>query len=64
MEAFADYVGWERFAPDGSWGRYEPGMDDAIATAEAGRALLEHFVTKQGARLEEHLGEACRIKGI
>ena len=64
MEAFADYVGWERFAPDGSWGRYEPGMDDAIATAEAGRALLEHFVTKQGAWLAEHLKEACRIKGI
>jgi creatinine amidohydrolase len=64
MEAFADYVGWERFAPDGSWGRYEPRSDDAIATAEAGRVLLEQFVSEQGARLEGHLREACRIKGI
>jgi creatinine amidohydrolase len=64
MEAFADYVGWERFAPDGSWGRYEPAADSAVATAEAGRALLEHFVGEQGVRLKEHLREACRIKGI
>jgi creatinine amidohydrolase len=44
MEAFADYVGWERFAPDGSWGRYEPKADSEVATAEAGRVLLEYFV--------------------
>jgi creatinine amidohydrolase/Fe(II)-dependent formamide hydrolase-like protein len=44
MGAFADYVGWEKFAPDGSWGRYEPAADSAVATAEAGRVLLEHFI--------------------
>jgi creatinine amidohydrolase len=64
MEAFADYVGWERFAPDGSWGRYEPEADDAVATAEVGRILLEHFVKEQGGRLKEHLEEACRLKSI
>jgi hypothetical protein len=62
MEALADYVGWERFAPDGSWGRYEPEADHAVATAEAGRVLLERFVKEQGVRLEEHLREACRLK--
>jgi creatinine amidohydrolase/Fe(II)-dependent formamide hydrolase-like protein len=60
----ADYVGWERIVPDGSWGRYDPAEDAEVATAEAGRMLLETFVEKQGARLEEHLVEACRIKGI
>jgi creatinine amidohydrolase/Fe(II)-dependent formamide hydrolase-like protein len=64
MEAFADYVGWEKFAPDGSWGRYEPKADDAVATAEVGKILLEHFVKEQGARLKEHLEEACRLKII
>ena len=51
-------------SPDRSWGRYEPEADAAVATAEAGRVLLEHFVMEQGARLKEHLREACRIKGI
>ena len=64
MADFADYVGWEKIAPDGSWGRYEPETDAAVATADAGRVLLEHFVKAQGARLREHLREACRIKGI
>jgi creatinine amidohydrolase len=64
MSAFADYVGWETFAPDGSWGRYEPKADSEVATAEAGKVLLEHFVKGQGARLKEHLQEACRLKGI
>ena len=64
MEAFADYVGWEKFAPDGSWGRYEPKADDAVATAEVGKILLEHFVKEQGARLKEHLEEAYRLKSI
>jgi creatinine amidohydrolase len=64
MEAFADYVGWERFATDGSWGRYEPAEDSKVATAESGRLLLEHFVNEQGERLKKHLREACRIKGI
>lgn len=64
MEAFADYVGWEKVAPDGSWGRYESEADSEVATAEAGRVLLEYFVKEQGARLKEHLQEACRIKGI
>jgi hypothetical protein len=64
MGDFADYVGWEKIAPDGSWGRYEPEADASVATAEAGRVLLEHFVMEQGARLKEHLREACQIKGI
>ncbi len=61
---YADYVGWERIVPDGSWGRYEPAEDAGVATAEAGRKLLERFVAEQGARLREHLKEACRVKGI
>jgi creatinine amidohydrolase/Fe(II)-dependent formamide hydrolase-like protein len=64
MGALADYVGWEKIVPDGSWGRYEPAADSAVATAEAGRVLLERFVEEQGARLREHLQEACRMKGI
>ncbi len=64
LEAYADYAGWERITPDGSWGRYDPAADEGVATAEAGRKLLEHFVTEQGKRLKKHLEEACRIKGI
>jgi creatinine amidohydrolase len=64
LQAYADYVGWERITPDGSWGRYDPATDEVLATAEAGRTLLEYFVKEQGQRLEEHLREACRIKGI
>jgi hypothetical protein len=40
MGDFADYVGWERIVPDGSWGRYEPAADEGSATAEAGRILI------------------------
>jgi creatinine amidohydrolase/Fe(II)-dependent formamide hydrolase-like protein len=61
---YADYVGWERIVPDGSWGRYEPAEDAGVATAEAGRKLLERFVAEQGARLREHLKVACRVKSI
>lgn len=61
---FADYAGWERLAPDGSWGRYDPDADAGVATAEAGRTLLEAFVALQGERLKEHLAGACRLKGI
>jgi creatinine amidohydrolase len=64
LQAYADYVGWERITPDGSWGRYDPATDEGLATAEAGRTLLEYFVKEQGQWLEEHLREACRIKGI
>ena len=64
LEAYADYVGWEKVAPDGSWGSYEPSVDEKVGTAEAGRTLLEHFVEEQGKRLKKHLEEACRIKGI
>jgi len=60
----ADYVGWDRLAPDGSWGRYDPEEDGGLANAEAGRALLETFVFRQGQRLKEHLAGACRLKGI
>jgi creatinine amidohydrolase len=64
LQAYADYVGWERIAPDGSWGSYDPAEDAGVATAEAGRTLLEHFVQEQGERLKEHLKEACHLKGI
>ena len=64
LQAYADYVGWERIAPDGSWGSYAPAEDAEVATAEAGRTLLEHFVRGQGERLKEHLKEACHLKGI
>lgn len=64
LQAHTDYVGWERITKDGSWGRYDPDADKGLATAEAGRTLLEYFVNEQGRRLEEHLKEACRIKGI
>jgi hypothetical protein len=39
-------------------------MDEGLATAEAGRTLLEYFVKEQGTRLMEHLQQACRVKGI
>ena len=64
LEAYADYVGWEKIAPDGSWGSYNPAADKEVATAEAGCTILEYFVTEQGERLKKHLEEACRIKGI
>ena len=64
LEAYVDYAGWERITPDGSWGRYDPVADEGVATAEAGRKLLEYFATEQGKRLDKHLEEACRIKGI
>ena len=64
LQAHADYVGWERITPDGSWGRYDPAADEGLGTAEGGRTLLEYFVREQGQRLMEHLREACRIKGI
>jgi len=44
LQAYADYVVWERITPDGSWGRYDPATDKGLATAEAGRTLLEYFV--------------------
>ena len=62
-QAYMDYVPWEKITPDGSWGAYTE-SDAAVATAAAGRALLEYFVTRQGARLAEHLAGACARKGI
>ena len=62
-QAYMDYVPWEKIAPDGSWGAYAE-SDAAVATASAGRALLEYFVTRQGARLAAHLAGACARKGI
>ena len=60
---YMDYMTWEKIAPDGSWGEYSE--DDAVlATADAGRALLEYFVTHQGKWLVEHLAGACARKGI
>jgi creatinine amidohydrolase len=63
MMEYADYVGWEKITPDGSWGRYGDGDADT-ATAEAGRRLLEYFTEHQARRLVKHMEEACRIKGI
>jgi creatinine amidohydrolase len=63
MEAYMDYVTWDKITPDGSWGRFTSEEAD-VATAEAGRQLLTSFVRRQGAHLQKHLEEACRIKGI
>jgi creatinine amidohydrolase len=60
---YAGYVTWDEIATDGSWGRYSK-ADSTIATAEAGRLLLEHFVTHHGPQLKQHLERACRLKGI
>lgn len=62
-QAYMDYMSWEKIAPDGSWGAYTE-SDTEVATAEAGRALLEYFVTRQGTRLVEHLTGACKRKSI
>lgn len=61
--AYESYVTWEKIAADGSWGRYAS-SDADIATAEAGRALLEEFTKRQAQYLKTHLAEACRLKGI
>ncbi len=63
LRAFMDYSTWDKLTPDGSWGRLAA-SDADIATAEAGRVLLEYFVEQQGQRLQAHLAEACRIKGL
>ena len=57
-----DYCTWDKITSDGSWGRFS-NTDADIATAEAGRMLLEYFVAHQSRRLQAHLEEACRIKG-
>lgn len=62
-QAYMDYMSWEKLAPDGSWGAYAE-SDADIATAEAGKALLDYFVTHQGAWLAKHLMGACKLKGI
>ncbi|MDE2815548.1 MAG: creatininase family protein [Chloroflexota bacterium] len=61
--AYMDYMTWEKIAPDGSWGAYAE-SDAEVATAEAGRALLEYFIAHQGTWLAEHLTGACKRKGI
>lgn len=58
-----DYCGWDRLTADGCWGRFAPG-DAPAASAEAGRAVLEHFVAGRREWLRAHLAEACRVKGI
>ncbi len=62
-QAYMDYMTWEKITPDGSWGAYAE-SDAEVATAEAGRTLLEYFVTHQGTWLAEHLAGACERKGI
>lgn len=61
--ASMDYVGWEKLTPDGSWGRYEE-ADREVATAEAGRLLLEHFIQAQSSYLKRHFAEAVQLKGL
>lgn len=63
MTQYADYVTWDRITTDGSWGKYSS-ADALIATADAGRRLLEHFVRVQGLRLKTRLAEAARLKRI
>jgi creatinine amidohydrolase len=63
LQDYMDYCPWDRITPDGSWGRYAA-QDAAIATAAAGRTVLEYFVEHQGRWLKSHLEEACRFKGI
>jgi creatinine amidohydrolase len=60
---YAGYVTWDEITADGSWGRYSK-ADSTIATAEAGRILLEHFVTRHGPQLRQHFERACQLKGI
>jgi creatinine amidohydrolase len=60
---YSGYMTWDKITPDGSWGQYSQ-ADRSIATAEAGRTLLEYFVTHHGPRLKEHLEKACLLKGI
>jgi creatinine amidohydrolase len=60
---YMDYATWDRITPAGSWGRYSA-SDRDLATADAGRTILEYFVREQGAQLVHHLHQACRIKGI
>ncbi len=43
--AYMDYCSWDRFTPDGSWGRYTS-ADASVATAEAGRQFLTSFVCR------------------
>ena len=62
-QAYMDSMTWDKLAPDGSWGTYTEG-DAAVATAAAGRALLEFFVSRRGEWLAEHLAGACKRKGI
>ena len=62
-QAYMDYVTWDKLAPDGSWGKFSE-SDAGVATAAAGRALLEYFVTHQGEWLMDHVAEACKRKGV
>ncbi len=62
-QAYMDYLTWDKITLDGSWGAYTENEAE-VATAEAGRALLEYFVTEQGKWLAEHLRGACERKGI
>jgi creatinine amidohydrolase len=63
LTAHMDYCTWDRITPDGSWGRYSD-SDRDVATADAGRSILEYFVREQGAALIRQLHEASRLKGI
>ena len=62
-KAYMDYVTWDKITPDGSWGAFTE-SDAEVATAEAGRTLLEYFVEHQGKWLAQHLRGACARKGI
>ena len=62
-QEYMDYVTWDKITPDGSWGAFTE-SDAEVATAEAGRTLLEYFVEHQGKWLARHLRGACARKGI
>ncbi len=63
LNQFMDYMSWERFTADGSWGHYER---DATVTkevlAERGKVFWEMFVNEQSEILKHHLSEAYKLK--
>lgn len=63
LKELGGYVAWEKITPDGSWGEYSS-AEASVATAEAGKQLLEHFVAHHGLQLKDHFESACRLKGI
>lgn len=63
MQAYNAYVPWEKITADGSWGKFSRD-DGPLATAEAGKKLLEYFTEHHGKQLKKHFMQACQLKGI